>query len=333
MDKNTRVIQYGLGPIGCSIVQYLVEKDCFHLVAAIDSDPHKVGIDVGDLAELAQPLGLKVSGDSPTLLREVEAEAVILTTTSRLVQIRPQILEIVSHGKNVVSTCEELMYPWLTNPEVAREIDVTAKEQNVAVLSAGVNPGFLMDFLPLIMTAVCKHVKKVTVERIQDASLRRLPFQQKIGVGLSVEQVKQRVEAGNLGHVGLTESMHLIASGIGWKLDRTEDVVKPVIADRQVVAGDRTIEPGKTLGINQVGRGYQEGKELITLLFRATIGEQQPRDRILLEGSPHIDMVIKEGLNGDSATCAIVVNAIPVVVKGPAGLRTMADINPITFFK
>jgi 4-hydroxy-tetrahydrodipicolinate reductase len=332
MDKAIRVIQYGLGPIGCMIVKYLVERGPFEIVGAIDSDPQKVGVDVGELAQLNGRLGLQVTKDAKNLFEEVDADVVVLTTTSSAKEIRPHILEIVSGGKNVVSTCEELVYPWVANPDIAREIDSAAKERNVSVLSTGVNPGFLMDFLPLVMTAVCKKVKKVTVERIQDASLRRLPFQEKIGVGLSVEQVKQRVQAGNLRHVGLTESMHFIASGIGWELDRTEDVVEPVIAEKKVVAGDRIIEPGKTLGVNQIGRGYQEGKKLITLIFRATIGEPQPRDRILLEGSPHIDMVIKEGLNGDSATCAIIVNAIPVVLKATAGLRTMADINPISFF-
>ena len=333
MNKKIRVVQYGLGPIGCRSVQYLTERGHFDLVGAIDSDERKVGVDVGELAELPKSLGIHVTDDSTKLLREVDAEVVVLTTTSSLEQIRPQVLEIISCGKNVVSTCEELMYPWQTSPSLAKEIDLAAREQGVSVLSTGVNPGFLMDFLPLVMTGVCRDVEKVTVERIQDAQFRRLPFQKKIGAGLTVQEFEDRVGAGKLRHVGLTESMHLIAAGIGWNLESTEDTIEPVLASREVVTADLAIEPGKALGVNQIGRGYVGDKKLITLIFRATIGEPHPRDRILIQGAPSIDMAIQEGVNGDTATCAIIVNAIPVVIQAPAGLRTMADINPISFFK
>ena len=333
MNKKIRVIQYGLGPIGCRSVQYLADRGNLELVGAIDSDPQKVGVDVGELAELSEPLGLRITDDSTSVLREVEADVVVLTTTSSLEQIRPQVLEIISCGKNVVSTCEELMYPWRTGPKLAEEIDLAARKQGVSILSTGVNPGFLMDFLPLVMTSICREVRKVTVERIQDAQFRRLPFQKKIGAGLTVQEFEERVGAGNLRHVGLTESIHLIAAGIGWKLERTEDIIEPVLATKKVVTAELAIEPGKALGVNQVGRGYVGDKELITLIFRATIGEPDPRDRILIQGIPSVDMAIQEGVNGDTATCAIIVNAIPVVIQAPAGLRTMADINPISFFK
>ena len=332
MEKKIRVVQYGLGPIGCEITQYLTERDHLEIVGAIDADPKKIGTDLGGLAKLNGLLGLKVTADSRELLERVDADVVVLTTNSSLEKILPQIMEIISCGKNVVSTCEELMYPWVTNPEVAREIDGSAKEHKVSVLSTGVNPGFLMDFLPLVMTSICRDVKKVTVERIQDAQYRRLPFQEKIGAGLSVQEFERRVREGSLKHVGLTESMHLLAARLGWALDRTEDVVDPVLADKPVVTENRTIEPGKALGVNQIGRGYLDSDEVITLVFRASIGELEPRDRIVIHGNPDIDMVINKGVNGDTATCAIIVNAIPVVIRSQPGLRTMADISPISFF-
>ena len=332
MEKKIRVVQYGVGPIGCKVVQYLNERAHFQIVGAIDADPKKVGTDLGNLAELSAPLGLKVTADSRDLLEQVNADVVLLTTTSDLKKIRPQIIEILSCGKNVLSTCEELMYPWVTNPELAEEIDRVAKEHRVSVLSTGVNPGFLMDFLPLVMTSICRDVKKVTVERIQDAQFRRVPFQEKIGAGLSGQEFERRVREGSLRHVGLTESMHLMATRLGWTLDRTEDVVDPVLADKPVVTENRTIEPGKALGVNQIGRGYVNSREVITLIFRASIGELEPRDRIVIQGSPDIDMAITKGVNGDTATCAIVVNAIPVVIQAQPGLRTMADISPISFF-
>ncbi len=325
-----RVIQYGIGPIGMQSVQYITERSTCQIVGAVDKDPAKIGRDVGELAGLSAPLGVTVSGNAAEVLRDLEAQVVVLTTTSSLVRIRPQILEIISYGKNVVSSCEELMYPWITQPGIAREIDEAAKRENVSVLATGVNPGFLMDFLPLVLTGVCRNVRKVTVERIQDAACRRIPFQEKIGAGLSLDEFNARVADGTLRHVGLTESIHMIASRLGWTLDKTEDIIHPIISETGLDTGQRSILPGHVRGVNQTGRGYRHGEEVISLMFRAALGEEGSHERIFIEGTPPIDLFIAGGVNGDVATCAIMTNAIPVVAQAPPGLRTMADISTIT---
>jgi 4-hydroxy-tetrahydrodipicolinate reductase len=331
MDNKIRVVQYGLGPIGNKITQYLLERDSVQIVGAIDSDPTKLGLDIGELAGSSAAYGVCVTDNPKTLLSKVDADIVVLTTTSSLENIKSQIIEIISFGINIVSTCEELSHPWLTNPEIADEIDVAAKMSDVSVLATGINPGFLMDFLPLAMTGICRNVKKVTVKRIQNAQFRRIPFQKKIGAGLTVEQFNDKVKEGTLRHVGLTESIHMIGHKIGWKLDKTEDIINPVIATDKVTTADLTIEPGKVTGVNQIGCGYVKSKEVITLVFKATIGEPDPHDRIIIEGTPDIDMTIKDGINGDIATCAITTNAIPTVIKAPAGLRTMSNIETISY--
>ena len=331
-QKKINVVQYGLGPIGLLITKYLLERKIFKIVGAIDIDPQKVGKDLGTVAGLNKKLGVKISSDADKVLKNSRADIVVLTTTSSLKKIKPQLMQIISHGKNVVSTCEELVYPWLTNPKIAKEIDSTAKRKNVSVLSTGINPGFLMDFLPMALSAVCKDVKKITVERIQNAKYRRIPFQKKIGAGLTTDQFNQKVKDGTLRHVGLTESVHLIASKLGWKLDKTQDIIGPVVAMKNVSTGKIKIGKGNALGVQQTGLGIKNGEEKIKLLFRATIGEKSPRDRIIVDSVPPIDMTIKNGVNGDVATCAITINAIPVVLRANPGLRTMADIEPVSCF-
>jgi hypothetical protein len=333
MTQKIKIIQYGLGPIGLKITQHLMEKDNFVIVGAIDADPQKAGTDVGELADLSKPLGVLVRADSKLVLNQNKADIVILTTTSNLEDIYPQISEIISYGVNVVSTCEELSYPWITNPEISKKIDEEAKANNVSVLGTGVNPGFLMDFLPMVTTGICRSVKKIKVERYQNAQFRRLPFQKKIGAGLSVEQFREKVKEKTLRHVGLTESMHMIASKLGWRLTGTEDIVEPVITNQRVTTPKLTIEPGNAIGVNQVGKGYIDNKEVIALIFRAVIGEADPHDTIFIDGDPKIEMTIKDGVNGDTATCSITVNAIPVVVNTYPGLKTMADIEPISCFR
>jgi len=330
--KQIKVVQYGLGPIGLQITRYLLERKIFTIVGAIDIDPRKVGKDLGTVAGLNKKLRVRVSSDANKVLKNSHAGIVVLTTASSLKTIKPQILQVIFHGKNVVSTCEELVYPWLTNPQIAKEIDLAAKKKKVSVLSTGVNPGFLMDFLPMAVTAVCKEVNNITVERIQNAKYRRVPFQQKIGAGITKNEFNKKVKDGTLRHVGLTESVQLIASKLGWKLDKTQDIIEPVVAAKNVSAGKMKIAKGNALGVQQTGLGIKNNEEKIKLLFRATIGEESPRDRIIIDGLPPIDMTIKNGVNGDIATCAITMNAIPIVINAKPGLRTMADVEPISCF-
>ena len=333
MSNEIRVVQCGLGPIGAMIVRSIREKTTLRLVGAVDSDETKIGQDVGDLAGLAKPLGVTVTDDLGGVLEETQAQVVIVATTSSLRRACPQIVEIVSHQANVVSTCEELAYPWKTHPDLAAEMDTAAKKRGVSVLGTGVNPGFVMDLLPIVMSGVCRDIRKITVERIQDASPRRLPFQQKIGAGLAIEQFRKKIKEGTLRHVGLTESMQMIAANVGWVLDKTEDIVEPVLATKRLKNGEMSVQAGQASGVSQTGRAFAGGTEVITLIFRAAIGEPEPRDRIIIEGTPNIDMIIQGGLNGDVATCSLAINAVPVALAARPGLRTMADIESVSFIR
>ncbi len=331
MERKIRVAIYGAGPIGVKIAQFITERECFEIVGAIDIDPAKLGKDISELSGVNKKSGIivKKAGD---IFGKEKIDVVVLTTTSSLIKIKSQILEVLNYGINIVSTCEELSYPWKTQPDIAREIDDVARKNNVSVLGTGVNPGFLMDFLPLILTGVCQNVERIRVERIQDASKRRIPFQQKVGIGITVEEFNKRVKEGTLRHVGLTESIHMIASRMGWKMDITEDIIEPVIAEEDITVGGKIVEKGRVLGVKQTGKGFSKGEELITLLFIAAAGIEEPYDRVIIKGTPDIESTIKGGVNGDIATCAIVTNAIPVVLKTSPGLKTMLDIEPITFF-
>ncbi len=330
MVERIRVVQVGLGPIGNQITRYLIRGNRFDLVGGFDLDPGKTGRDLGELAG-GPALGVPVTAD-PGRLSEMGASVAIITTVSSLEKCREPILQAVHAGLNVVSTCEELAYPWHTQPDLSHEIDRAAKGRSVSVLGTGVNPGFLMDFLPVSMTGVCLEVERVGVERIQDATHRRLPFQAKIGAGLTLQEFDTRVRQKALRHVGLTESMHMIAACLGWTLDKTEDVIEPVVAQRAVRTAGMQIAAGNALGVSQVGRGWSKGRELIEMVFRATVGEPETYDQIRIQGTPDIHVRIPGGINGDIATCAITVNAVRAVVAAQPGLRTMADIAPIYCF-
>lgn len=326
MVAKIRAVQYGCGPIGCSVVRYAVQKPDIEIVGGIDIDKSLTGRDLGEVAGLDKKLGISISDDAGTVLFQSKPDVVFLTTSSSLKKIYPQLEQCARSGANVVSTCEELSYPFRKEPRLSAEIDKMAKSNNITVLGTGVNPGFLMDTWPLVMTGVCQQVKRIKAVRVQDARPRRGPFQKKIGAGCTLEEFKKRVANGALRHIGLAESIAMIASGLGWELDEITESIEPVIAKTQVKTNFVTVVPGQAAGVRQVGRGIKEGEDLITLEFEASVGAAESYDAVYITGLPDMEVVIKEGTHGDIATIAMVVNSVPRVVQSPAGLMTMKDL-------
>jgi 4-hydroxy-tetrahydrodipicolinate reductase len=236
------------------------------------------------------------------------------------------LLKIVNAGADLVSTCEELAYPYLKHPELSRELDARARKKCVTVLGTGVNPGFVMDTLVITTSGVCQEVKKIRSIRMQDASVRRVPFQKKIGAGLTPAAFKAKVDEGKIRHVGFAESVAMIASAIGWNLDRIEENVEPKIADKAVASDYVEIEPGQVAGVDQTASGIRSGKQVITLNLQAYIGCPDPRESIVIDGHPPIELTVKGGIHGDVATSAVVVNCIPRVMNARPGLVTMKDL-------
>jgi 4-hydroxy-tetrahydrodipicolinate reductase len=243
-----------------------------------------------------------------------------------LKDVKAQLLGIMKSGVDIVSTCEELSYPYLKNPAIAKELDAAARRNKVTLLGTGVNPGFVMDTLVLTSTGVCQEVKKIKSSRIQNASYRRLPFQKKIGAGLTPDEFKAKVADGTIKHVGFQESIAMIASGLGWKLDRIEESVESKLAETPVASQYLKVEAGQVAGVNQTAQGVLNGEPVITLNLQAYLGCPDPKEWIVIEGQPTIDLTIKGGVHGDIATAAVVVNCIPRVLNSGPGLMTMKDL-------
>jgi len=322
------VVQVGLGPLGQKITRYLLERrQSFEIVGAVDVDPGKVG------QGLEGAPGVVVCKNVGEVLKIAKPSVAILTTVSDMARITPQVLALVEHGLHVVSTCEELSFPWDESPALARQIDDAARKHGVAALGTGINPGFLMDLLPIVLTGVCQRVDRIRISRIQNARYRRIPFQKKIGAGLTLEAFEAKRQAGTLRHVGLTESIQMIAARMGWKLQSVVDELSPIVADRRIETEAMTIEAGQAAGVQQIGRGVVGGEEKITLTFRAAVGEPDPRDMVEIDGEPNVSSTIAGGVNGDVATCAIVLNAVKRIMTCGAGLKTMADMPAVSYFE
>jgi hypothetical protein len=323
--RNVRIVQYGIGPIGVEVAKYALKKQGVKFVGAVDIDPNKVGKDLGELT-VGKKIGVRITDEAEDLLAKTKPDLVLHSTGSYVKDVKPQLLEIANAGANIISTCEELSYPFLKNLRIARELDAKARRNKVTILGTGVNPGFVMDALVLTTTGVCQDVKKVRSSRIQDASYRRLPFQKKIGAGLTPAEFKTRVAKGTIKHVGFPESIAMIAAGLGWKLDRIEETIEPKLAEKPVGSEFLKVEPGQVAGLDQTASGIISEESVIVLNLQAYLGCPDPKERIVIDGQPPIDLTVKGGIHGDIATAAVIVNCIPRVLNAESGLKTMKDL-------
>ena len=321
--KPITVAQYGIGPIGAEIARLLLTKPWLKLVAAVDIDPNKIGKDLGDVIGLGRGTGVKVTPELPS-----KVDVVCHSTGSRLREVSAQLKSLLDKGSHVVSTCEELSFP--LDQAIREELQQVARSRNVTLLGTGVNPGFVMDKLPLTVTSVCQDVKSVDIIRIQNASTRREPLQRKVGAGMTTDEFRAAVAAGKIKHMGLKESLILVGHGLGVEFDEvSEEKIEPIVAKKEVVTQYLKVAPGEVAGVHQTIDG--RGRINVRLELRMYVGaEDVAADRVIVKGVPDVEMEIKGGVHGDRATAAMVVNAIPRVIHARPGVLTMDDI-PISF--
>ena len=331
MRKRIRVVQYGVGPIGGSIARLMRTREALEIVGAIDADSAKIGKDLGEVvgAEDA-PWGIKIQNDARDVLNN-RVDLVVHSTSSYLESVKDQLLSCLSAGCCVVSTCEELAYPFRKHPRISAELDSAAKEEGVAIVGTGINPGFVMDKLMLTLATAAQRVDSARAKRVVDASRRRLPLQKKIGAGMTPEEFRAQVAAGVIKHHGLPESTAMVADGLGLEVDEITETIEPVIANETVKTEFLEVAPGQVAGVHQIARGTASGKEKIILELQMYVGAKDPADSIELEGEPRLALTIPGGTHGDLATAAVVVNTIPMILAAPAGLRTSRDL-PMGFF-
>ncbi len=297
-----RVVIYGFGQIGRLLAENCIKRG-FEIVSAVDVNPELIGKTLRDF-------GIDSDARIERYLK-FEGDLAFLTTSSFLDDVFPQIEECVKRGFNVISTCETLAYPEYRYPDIAREIDELAKEYGVTVLGTGINPGFLLDTLPIVLSAPCVEVRRVKAIRSIDALKRRTRFQRKIGIGLSLDEF----EKVNLtGHVGYAESALLISEALGFKADRVEEGQEPVV------------ENGKVLGVRGFGSIFSDGEEVVRVEFHA-YAKAKEFEEIVIEGDNTV-IWRSSGTRGDLGTVAVLINLAKAVVEHKPGLIKMTDLIP-----
>jgi len=289
--KKIRVIQFGLGAMGSVMVKIVLEKKELELVGAVIRSDEDNGKDIGKLIGLNKKTGIKASNNPEEVFKKAKADIMLHAAVSYVPQVWEQIKPAVVSGINVVTIAEEMGYPFVKYPSLSREMDKTAKKHNVSILGSGINPGFAMDLMPLIISGICREVKSVRVTRVIDFSPFGPSIQKNIGIGMNAKEFKNKLKSKKLPlHIGLPESTYMLASGLQWKIDKLMEKREPVLAKHSIkVPGYMTVQKGKVAGFNHRCFGFYKGKKLITL---EELGRVDPHEKyeniITIEGKPKL---------------------------------------------
>jgi 4-hydroxy-tetrahydrodipicolinate reductase len=269
-----------------------------------------------------------VEADAEKALQRLQPDVMLHCTSSFMPMVKDQLLLAARCGVDVVSSTEELLVPEFQHPQLAQELDQAAKAGGVSLLGTGVNPGYAMDFLAVVASAVTFDVQSVKCVRVVDAGTRRLPLQKKVGAGLTKAEFKKQMATGKFGHIGMRESVALLARALDFQVDRIDQTVEPVFAAENLKTPFLTVKEGQVAGIRNHGYGYIGKRPVLHLDLSMYVGAPDPRDEVVLESTPPIHLKFLGGIAGDQATAAILVNNLHGVAAAPPGLRTVLDVAP-----
>lgn len=321
-----KVIVVGLGPIGLNAAKTVAADKTLKLVGLVDIDSAKKGKSLADLTNAGGKGGPRVV-DTIAAAAKARPDVAIVTTASHFEKVAPTLRELIKRKIHVVSSCEEMSFPQYQNPGLARKIDAKARKARVGLLGTGVNPGFVMDYLPVVLSSQVAKVTSVKVFRRLDAATRRKPLQAKVGATMTVAEFNALKAKNAIGHMGIGESAAMIATGLGRKPKRGSVKIglEPVIADRPMDSLLGRIEPGRVCGMRNTAKWSGDGLTVELDLIMA-VGTTDPHDRVELGGPVPLTLRIEGGTPGDTATVAAMINAARVLPTAPPGLHTMLTI-------
>ncbi|MEA2709271.1 MAG: hypothetical protein QOF78_1872 [Phycisphaerales bacterium] len=326
MQQKIKVAQFGLGPIGIESIKLAGEKEWIEVVGGIDIDPAKVGKSLGDVTGDAKLANARVYKTFEELAEKSKPDVILHTAGSKADVAIQQIKPMAQQGVSVVSSCEELLVPKFRAPKLAEELDAICKKNNARVLGTGVNPGFVMDVLPVCMTGVSRTVEHIYCERVVNATTRRQPLQKKIGSGMDPDEMRRLFKEGKAGHAGFLESLALIGHAMGWSFTETYELFEPVIAPYDIKTKFFDVKKGQCCGIHQIVVGKVGDVQRVHMDLKMYLDARDPHDAIKISGDPPLEVRVNGGVAGDHATVASLINAIPRVLKAPAGVLLMTDI-------
>ena len=331
--ENVKVVIWGFGAMGSGMAKMLLKKKGVDVVGVCDRNASRVGKSMYEVlgVEKEDRPEVIINPNIEELLTEGSCDVCLCATDSFTKNAFPRLKFVLERKINVVSTAEEMAYPQAKNPELAAELDRIAKENGVSILGTGINPGLMMDLLVVCLTGCMVDVEHIEAKRVNSLSPFGHAVMEEQGVGITVEEFEKGVQDGTLaGHVGFAESVGMIADAIGWKVEKFDQQMKPIVTSVDRTSPHGFAAAGNVAGVNMTAQAWVDGEVKMDMVHPQQIEPEmegtETGDYITIKGTPPISMANKPEVEGGLGTIAMCVNMIPHVINAAPGLKTMLDL-------
>ncbi|HYM83397.1 MAG TPA: hypothetical protein VEY67_04525 [Candidatus Dormibacteraeota bacterium] len=323
---------YGFGSVGRATLELALHRPWLRVAAIVGRDPRSEGSAARDVVPGA-PKDLRVSTDAEATLRATRPDVALVATNSTLRDVLPQLRSCARAGVAIVCTAEELAYIGPGDSAEADEIIALAHESGVAIVPTGVNPGFVLDYWPLVASGVAWDVERIRAQRIVDVSVFGPRVLAKLGVDYTAEAFEAGVREGTIvGHLGFRESIRLLAASLGRTLPEILIATEPLVAREPVGPPHARVAAGRTMGAIQRATGFVDGEPWIELELTLHVArgqeELRPVDRLEISGRHAVRVTIEPGCGAVMSTAALLVNSIPAALAAPPGVHAPGSLPP-----